>query len=266
MINTIQHGKWEDVMPNISDKSIDLVVTSPPYNVKLGTGKNPTNRKPYDTYDDDMTHDEYLTWMERLFVECNRVLKTGGRMCINIGSAENGKIPTHAFFTQRALELDLPEPFIMMTTIIWDKAQTSNRSAWGSWLSPSSPSFPTPFEYILIFAKGTLVHSGDKNKITINKDQFVRNSLAIWRFAGETQLMKKYDHSAMFPEELPQRLIEMLSYEDDVVLDPFSGAGTTCVVAKRNRRQYIGIEMSEKYVNESRKRLGQENPMFSYSY
>ena len=270
MINKIHLGKWEDIMPDIPDGSVDLVLTSPPYNIKLGTSKK-VDRKPYDTYDDDMTNEEYLDWMEKLFIESNRVLKTGGRMVINIGDSANGKIPLHAYFTVSALTLNLPlqnsfEPFLMMSTIIWNKNQIANRTAWGSWLSPSSPSFPTMHEYILIFSKGMYLHEGDKNKITMNKDQFIRNAVAMWNFLPETQLMQKYDHPAMFPETLPQRVIEMLTYEDDVVLDPFCGAGTTCVVAKRNRRQYIGIEMSEKYVNASIKRLSQENPMFSYSY
>ena len=270
MINKVHLGKWEDVMPKINDESVDLVLTSPPYNIKLGTSTK-VNRKPYDTYDDNMTHDEYLIWMDKLFVECNRVLKTGGRMVINIGDSANGKIPLHAHFTVRALDLDLPpwhpyESFLMMSTIIWNKNQIGNRTAWGSWLSPSNPSFPTMHEFILVFAKGTYFHEGDKEKITMNRDQFIRNAQAMWSFLPETQLMQVYDHPAMFPEELPQRVIEMLTYEDDVVLDPFCGAGTTCVVAKRNRRNYIGIDISEKYVKGANKRLGRENPMFSYSY
>ena len=95
--------------------------------------------------------------------------------------------------------------------------------------------------------KETLKHEGDKDKISVTAEDFQRNSRALWSFPPETRMMKLYGHPAMFPEELPRRLIHQLSYREDVVLDPFSGAGTTCCVAKRLGRQYVGVEMSEQY-------------------
>ena len=106
-------------------------------------------------------------------------------------------------------------------------------------------------------AKETLKHEGDKNKITVGAKEFQRNSLALWRFPPETQMMKLYGHPAVFPEELPRRLIQQLTYADDIVLDPFLGSGTTCVAAKKLKRKYIGIEMSKKYYETSLKRLGE---------
>ena len=174
-----------------------------------------------------------------------------GRVCINIGDKANGSVPTHSDIIQ-FMSYDLN--YVPMTTIIWNKNQIGNRTAWGSYMSPSSPSFPTPFEYILVFAKDTKKKVGDKDKITVHKDDFIKNSLSMWNFAPETR-QKKMGLSAMFPVELPKRLIEMLSYKDDVVLDIFSGMGTTCLTAKCLERQYIGFEMSVEYCKKSRTRV-----------
>jgi DNA modification methylase len=263
LTNKIYHSKWEDMLPKIPDNSTDMIITSPPYNVNLG--QNKLKKDAYAEYDDNLPYTEYLNWMTQLFIQMNRVLKIGGRVAINIGDGANGSVPTHVDFTYRMLNLlnfvdirTIPhsfEPFKMMTTIIWDKQQIGCSTAWGSWQSPSCPSFPTQFEFILVFAKGTTKHEGDKSKITVSKEDFIRNSRALWTFPPETQMMKLYDHPAMFSEELPRRLIDQLTYEDDIVLDPFSGAGTTCAVAKQMNRRYIGIEMTEKYYNRSLERI-----------
>jgi len=127
--------------------------------------------------------------------------------------------------------------------------------AWGSYQSPSQPSFPTQFEFIIVMAKDTKKHEGDKSKISVGGKEFQRNSRALWSFPPETRMMELYDHPAMYPEELPKRLIQQLTYEDDIVLDPFSGIATTCVAAKKLNRRYIGIEMSEQYHERSLRRL-----------
>jgi DNA modification methylase len=282
-LNQIVNAKWEDGMPTVPSNSVDLIVTSPPYNVNLGNNKH--KKDAYASYDDNMPYDEYLRWMTCLFYACNRVLKIGGRLCINIGDGANGSVPTHADFINilvndigqvrdmdgrltyysdvdkiwytTEVNPDNIQPFKMMTTIVWNKQQIGASTAWGSFQSPSCPSFPTPFEFIIVVAKGQTKHEGDKSKISISKEDFIANSRALWTFPPETQMMKKYNHPAMFPEELPRRLIDHLTYEDDVVLDPFSGAGTTCAVAKKMKRKYIGFEMSEQYYNESLQRLGE---------
>jgi len=266
-INKIFNDKWENILPLIPDNSVDIVITSPPYCVDLGNNKFRGKDKGYDVYDDNMPYEEYLTWISDLFYNCNRVLKTGGRLCVNIGDGKNGKVPTHSDFTHiltreicrgswsAKVSTGNFKPFEMLTTIVWDKNQIGARTAWGSFQSPSQPSFPTPFEFIIVVSKGVLKHEGDKNKISVSKNDFINNSNSLWKISPETQMMKKYDHPAMFPKEIPRRLIDQLSYEEDVVLDPFSGAGTTCAVAKEMNRRYIGIEMSEKYVDISRSRL-----------
>ena len=253
-IDQIHLGKWEEVLPEIPSNSVDIVITSPVYNVRLGQNKFRDSSRGYDSCNDDMPYTDYLDWMDKLFAECYRVLKSGGRICVNIGDGENGKIPTHADFTIRMRD---KIGFKMFTTIVWDKKQIGASTAWGSYKSPSQPSFPTQFEFIIVMAKETLKHEGDKSKVTVTGKDFQRNSRALWSFPPETRMMELYDHPAMYPEELPARLMQQLTYEDDIVLDPFSGVATTCAVAKKLRRKYIGIEMSKKYYDKSIKRLSE---------
>ena len=257
-VNKIFNTKWEETMPLLPPNFIDIVISSPPYNVDLGNNKFRKADRGYDEYKDDKSYKDYLEWMDKCFKECYRVLKSGGRACFNIGDGCNGHETQHADFTVNMKRIG----FIPITTIVWDKSQVGNRCSWGSYQSPSQPSFPKPQEYIVIMAKETLHHEGDNNKITVGAKEFQRNSLALWRFPPETRMMILYDHPAVFPEELPKRLIQQLTYEDDIVLDPFSGSGTTCVVAKKLKRKYIGIEMSKKYYNTSLRRLG-ETPEIS---
>ena len=246
-------GDCLQLLEQLPADSIDLVITSPPYNVDLGN--NRYHKNPYDLYRDNREHSEYIEWLKTVFGEVTRVLKHGGRVAINIGDGKNGAVPTHSDVIQfMTRELD----YLQMATIIWNKNQTSPRTAWGSWMSPSCPSFPMPFEYILLFAKGTTKKGGDKSKITLTKDEFVTNSLALWTISPESK-QKEYGHPAMFPVELPYRLIQQLSYEDDIVLDPFAGAGTTAVAAKRLDRRFICFELSPEYCKTAIERLEKES-------
>jgi len=253
----IIHGKSESVLPTLPDDSIDLVVTSPPYNVDLGNNKY--NQFAYDMYNDNKEHHKYIEWLESIFAEIKKKVKSGGRICINIGDGKNGRVPTHAdiihFMTQR-LE------FIPITTIVWRKSQIGNRTSWGSWMSPSCPSYPTPFEYILIFGKND-VKLQTKGMTDLTPEEFKDWAIAEWTFAPENR-QKEMGHPAMFPEELPKRLIKMNSWRGAIVLDPFSGMGTTGVVCKRLVRSYIGIEMSKKYCDKSLKRINDTRPLAEY--
>ena len=247
-------GDCLQLLKQLPAESIDLTVTSPPYNVDLG--HNRYHKNPYDLYRDNKEHSEYIEWLTTIFAEVQRILKHGGRVAINIGDGKNGAIPTHADVIQfMTKELG----YLPMATLIWNKNQTSPRTAWGSWMSPSCPSFPMPFEYVLLFAKGTTKKTGDKSKITVTKEEFVRNSLALWTISPESK-QKEYGHHAMFPVELPSRLIQQLSYEDDVILDIFAGVGTTAVAAKRLSRRYIGFELSPEYCATAIQRLEEEGP------
>jgi site-specific DNA-methyltransferase (adenine-specific) len=225
-------------MKNMPNNTINCIITSPPYNVNLGNNKY--KKDGYNIHDDNMPYDEYLNWMKSIFTECYRILTEDGRLCVNIGDGKNGKIPTHSDFIQICKEIG----FLPMTTIIWNKNNTSNRCAWGSYLSAKSPSFPRPFEYVLVFSKtpGLL-----KNGVsTITKDEWVEFTNGLWTFAPEKE-QKKIGHPAMFPVELPYRLIKMLTYEGDVILDPFMGVATTGVACLKTDRNFIGIEIDKNY-------------------
>lgn len=237
-----------NVIPYLLDESIDLVITSPPYNVDLG--KNKYNKNPYDLYRDNKAHHDYIKWLESIFEAIYPKLKSTGRVAINIGDGKNGRITTHSdiihFMTQKI-------GYLPFGHIIWHKNQVGNRCAWGSWCSPSCPSFPTPFEHILIFAKDSLKLK-TKGKTDLQPKEFVDWTLAIWNVQPETQ-MKKIGHPAMFPVEIPYRLAKLLSWESSTILDPFNGAGSTGVACRMTHRNYIGIELSKKYYRITKSRL-----------
>lgn len=241
-------GDCVKILNTLEKKSIDLVVTSPPYNVNLGFNKY--NSSSYDVYSDNKEHEEYILWLKKIFCIIYKKLKKGGRVCINIGDGKNGACPTHSDIIQFMVK---EIGYIPYSVIIWNKSQIGNRTSWGSWKSPSCPSFPTTFEYILIFAKKTKKLRGI-GETDLSEKEFIDWSLAVWNIAPETK-MKEYGHPAMFPLELPIRLIKMLSWKGAVVLDPFNGAGTTGVACKLLGRSYIGIELSETYYNISLSRF-----------
>ncbi len=249
-VNNIYHGRTEDLTPKLNNGVIDLVVTSPPYNVDLGHSRY--NKNPYDLYNDNKDHHEYIEWLCSIFGALKPKMVEGGRVCINIGDKRNGSVPTHSdivqFMTHKL-------KYLLKTIIIWDKNQIGNRAAWGSWKSPSCPSFPTPFEYILVFCNESQHKDGEKGNITVGREEFITNSLALWAFKAESKMNTLYKHPAMFPKELPRRLIQQLSYKDDLVLDIFSGMGTTCLVAAELGRRWMGFEYSEDYTKRSRERI-----------
>jgi len=250
-VNEIHQGYCEDLIVQLPDDCIDLVVTSPPYNVDLGNNKY--NKRPYDMYQDNKDHKKFIENLAYTFGILKPKMVKGGRICINIGDGKNGRVPTHSDIIQfMTKELK----YLIKTSIIWNKSQIGGRTSWGSFNSPSNPSFPTPFEYILIFCNETQNKEGCPKNVTVTKEEFIHNSLAMWRFAPENQ-MKKFGHPAMFPLRLPYRLIQQLSYKGDVVLDIFSGAGTTCLAAEMLGRKWIGFELSKDYVEKARKRLRQ---------
>jgi DNA modification methylase len=115
-----------------------------------------------------------------------------------------------------------------------------------------------PFEFIEVFSKETLKHIGDKENIDITKEEFIEYVNGHWSIAPETR-MKKFNHPAMFPEELVKRCIKLFSYKNDLVLDPFNGAGTTTFVANLLERRYIGIDISETYCEIAKERISSTN-------
>lgn len=238
-LNKIYNEDCLVTLDRMEDSFLDLTVTSPPYNVGLG----------YDGFDDDVPEADRLALLYEVFSKVYTKTKDGGRCVINIGDNKNGAVPTHA----RVIGLMEGIGWLPMATIIWDKKTVTPRTAWGSFKSPSSPSFPMPFEYILVFAKGSrkLQWVGETS---LTNDEFVRNSLAIWTFP--TEKVSEIGHPAAFPLELPSRCIRMLAWRHSVVYDPFMGSGTTAVAALENDCSFIGSEISEDYCGIAEKRLG----------
>jgi site-specific DNA-methyltransferase (adenine-specific) len=179
------------------------------------------------------------------------VLVYGGRACINIANiGRKPYIPLSDYISRMMIDIG----FNMRGEIIWNKASSSSPStAWGSWQSAANPTLRDVHEYILIFSKGDYKREkGDKTD-TISKEQFLEWTKSIWTMNAESA--KKIGHPAPFPEELPYRLIQLFSFTDDVVLDPFIGSGTTAISALKSKRRYVGYEISEEYVNLAERRI-----------
>ena len=231
--------KSSEVMDEIPDDSVHLMITSPPYNV----GKE---------YDNDLTIDEYLELLTTVFGQTHDKLVTGGRACINIANiGRKPYIPLHAMVIEIMLDLG----FMMRGEIIWDKSASAGGScAWGSWMSASNPVLRDYHEYILVFSKDSYSkNKSQPKKDTIQKEDFIQWTKSIWTFPAVNA--KRIGHPAPFPIELPHRLINLYSYEGDVVLDPFCGSGTTCIAALQNNRNYIAYDNNEKYIELARNRL-----------
>lgn len=239
-INKI-YCKSSENMSEIPDNSVNLMVTSPPYNV----GKE---------YDNDLSIEEYEELLKNVFKETYNKLATGGRACINIANiGRKPYIPLHSLIIDIMLDIG----YIMRGEIIWDKsASVGGSCAWGSWQSASNPVLRDVHEYILVFCKDSFSKKKVKDKKdTISRDDFLDWTKSIWTFPTESA--KKIGHPAPFPLELPHRLINLYTYEEDVVLDPFCGSGTTCLSALQNNRKYVGYDIVEDYVDLAKNRLSE---------
>ncbi len=197
----------------------------------------------YDNNDDSHYWENYFKKIEKIFSECIRVLKYGGRFVLNVQPLFSDYIPTHHIFSSFFMK----NKMIWKGEILWEKNNYNCKyTAWGSWKSPSSPYLKYTWEFIEIYCKGNLKKPGSRDKIDITAEEFKDWVVAKWSIAPERR-MKEYGHPAMFPEELARRVLKLFSYQDDIILDPFNGAGTTTVVAKKNNRRYVGIDISEEY-------------------
>ena len=215
-----------------------LMVTSPPYNVAKD-------------YDQDLSLNEYLQFLSAVFIQCYRVLVNGGRACINLANV--GRKP-YIPLTDMVSQLMLKIGFQMRGEIIWDKGSSVGSStAWGSWQSASNPTLRDVHEYILIFSKGDFKRTGANKINTITRDDFMDWTKSIWQF--RTESAKKIGHPAPFPVELPRRLIELYTFQDDIILDPFMGSGTSAIAAVLTKRKYIGYETSDEYIKLANNRI-----------
>ena len=221
-----------EAMGELPDNSVHLMVTSPPYNV----GKE---------YDENLTLEEYLAFLRRVLQETQRVLVPGGRVCVNVANlGRKPYIPMNGLIARELINLG----FLMRGEIIWSKAASASAStAWGSWQSASNPTLRDTHEYILVFSKGAFRREKvEGRESTISKEEFLEFTKSVWEFTTESA--RKVGHPAPFPVELPYRLIQLYTFSDEIVLDPFMGSGQTAVAALKSGRHFVGYEVNEEYV------------------
>lgn len=243
LINKIICGDSNEVLKTIPNNSVDVVLTSPPYNFGLDYDG--------DSQDDSYYWETYFKKLFSIFDECVRVVKYGGRIIVNIQPLFSDYIPTHHIISNYFMGKKL----IWKGEILWEKNNYNCKyTSWGSWKSPSSPYLKYTWEFIEIFCKGDLKHPGESGDIDITANEFKEWVVAKWSIGTEGK-MKGYGHPAMYPEKLVERIIKLFSYKNDVILDPFNGAGTTTIVAHELGRRYIGIDISEEYCKVARGRI-----------
>lgn len=242
LLNTIIASSCEN-MKDIPNNSLHLMITSPPYNVSK-------------EYDNDLSLNEYLNLLKNCFTETYRVLVDGGRACINIANiGRKPYIPLSDYVSKIMIEIG----FNMRGEIIWNKSAGAGIStAWGSFQSASNPILRDVHEYILIFSKGNYKRERNKEEKefrhdNITKEEFIEWTKSVWTM--NTESAKRIGHPAPFPEELPNRLIKLFSFTNDIVIDPFMGSGTTAIAAIKNNRNFVGYEINEEYINLANNRI-----------
>ena len=227
--------------PHVDDASVDLIVTSPPYNVDI----------QYNSHKDDVSYADYLDFSKQWMTRCFHWLKDDGRFCLNIPLDKNkgGQQSVGADLTTIAKNIG----FQYHSTIIWNEGNISRRTAWGSWKSASAPYVIAPVELIVVLYKKNWKKLSGSKISDIERDEFMNWTNGMWTFNGKSK--KTIGHPAPFPIELPRRCVKLFSYVDDVVLDPFCGSGTTMIAAVSNQRRGIGIDVDKKYCALAKKRI-----------
>ena len=262
VINTVINGDCIEVMKEMPEGVVDLIVTSPPYGVNIA----------YDVHNDDMEISEYLEFTRKWMTEAYKVLKDDGRIALNIPyeinrQAKGGRI----FFVSEVYQVmkEIGFKFFGVVDLEEDSPHRSKTTAWGSWMSPSSPYIYNPKECMVLAYKKhhikkvkgepqwkgepTVTEEG-KTKIVYqeqDKKDFMELVFGQWKYLNDSRPMTK----ATFSMDIPTKAIKILSYKNDVVLDPFNGSGTSCVAAEILDRRWIGIELSENYANISKERI-----------
>lgn len=242
----------------LASNTVALVVTSPPYfagkqyEEALGEGDVPAS------------YIDFLEMLHSVFKECVRVLEPGGRIAVNV--ANLGRKP------YRSLSADVLRIFedlglLLRGEVIWQKGQGSaGNCAWGSFRSAANPVLRDITERVLIASKGRFDRArspqqrraeGRPHENTLTSDEFMSATLDLWQMEPESA--RRVNHPAPFPVELPERLIHLYTYKDDLVLDPFMGSGTTLVAARRTERRGIGFDLDPEYVDIARRRVAQES-------
>ena len=230
--------KSSEAMTELPDNSVHLMITSPPYNVSK-------------EYDEDLSLDEYLALLNAVWRETYRVLVPGGRACINVANlGRKPYIPLHSYIIAGMLDIG----FLMRGEILWNKGSSASPStAWGSWQSAANPVLRDVHEYILVFSRDSFSRKRGDRENTISREEFLEWTRSVWDFPAVSA--KKIGHPAPFPEELPHRLIQLYSFRDDVILDPFAGSGTVCLAALKDNRKFVAYDIDPEYVRLAEARI-----------
>jgi site-specific DNA-methyltransferase (adenine-specific) len=253
-IHKIINGDCVEVMNSMPEKSIDQVITSPPYNCNI----------PYDTYNDGLSMEQYWEWTEQWLTEAYRVIKDDGRIAINIPLEINtqergGRVLMVGEFWMLMKKVGFN--FFGIIDLEEQSPHRSKTTAWGSWMSPSSPYLYNPKECVILAYKkfhkkqtkgqsqwtGTpVVQEDGKTKMTYldeDKKEFMELVYGQWNYFADTKTLTK----ATFSMDIPTKAIKILTYKNDIVLDPFCGSATTMVAAEILDRRWVGIELSPNY-------------------
>jgi len=226
---------------SIKDNSIDLIVTSPPYNVDIR----------YNSHNDTMSYGDYLLFTKKWLIRCYKFLKDDGRFCLNIPLDKNkgGQQSMYADITTIAKEIG----FKYHSTIIWNEQNISRRTAWGSWLSATAPYVIAPVEVIVVLYKKQWKKTSGSRKSDITKQEFMEWTNGVWNFSGESK--KRVGHPTPFPVELPRRCIKLFSFVGDTILDPFLGSGSTLLACVKTGRKGLGVDIDKNYCELAKRRL-----------
>jgi site-specific DNA-methyltransferase (adenine-specific) len=229
----------------IPNNSIDLIVTSPPYNVDIH----------YNSHADDLTYEAYLEFTQKWIRKCFDLTKSEGRFLLNIPLDKNkgGQKSVGADITKIAKDIG----WKYHSTIIWNEGNISRRTAWGSFMSASAPYVIAPVELILVLYKDSWKKTGGSRENDITKKEFMDWTNGVWTFNGQSK-KGAGGHPAPFPIELPRRCIKLFSFIGDTVLDPFLGSGSTLIASYLHGRKGIGVDIDAKYCDIAINRLQQE--------
>jgi len=237
----------EDILKisSISNDSIDLIITSPPYNVDIH----------YNSHNDNLSYEDYLEFSKKWIQKCYDLSKIEGRFLLNVPLDKNkgGQKSVGADITTIAKQIG----WKYHSTIIWNEGNISRRTAWGSYMSASAPYVIAPVEIILVLYKDNWKKTSGTKKNDITKQEFMNWTSGLWTFPGQSK-KGAGGHPAPFPIELPKRCIKLFSFIGDTVLDPFLGSGSTLVAASLFNRKGVGVDIDEKYCNIAVNRLNNE--------
>jgi site-specific DNA-methyltransferase (adenine-specific) len=265
-VGKVINGDCIKVMSEMPESFVDLIVTSPPYGVGIA----------YDSFDDDMEFDQYKVFSANWLREAYRVLKDDGRIAVNIPYEINrqdkgGRILMVSEVWQ--IMKNIGFKFYGIVDLEEDSPHRSKTTAWGSWMSPSAPYIYNPKECVILAYKKTHIkkvkgepewvgeivdleqEDGTTKKKTVYQDEHKKEFMDLvygqWDYFADTKQMTK----ATFSLDIPMKAIKILTYRNDLVLDPFAGSGTSLCAAEIGGRRWIGIELSENYAKVAKDRV-----------